>query len=415
VWQYRDYTTKNIRKPVQSKPVQALDTVPSKVLPTPRPAVKKEIKDEEWTPEKTINRLFYPMESLSKGENRRLALKWIFELWEEEGHIPSDLQIGQIPKNIDMKIREIHGNMTLLRSLNYPVIVELKQPMNDSRIYAVVKRLMDDNVVIVGENEEILPLKRFIEIWYGHAYILWKDFDDLPRIICPGTSSLAVTWLQHNLKYLNLIEGIPSGFYDRRTRKAIMQLQKRYYLAPDGIVGPQTKMILYSLLDCYNKPSLWGDGITPSDEKIGSYPYSLLLGSQNSLEMAKRSILDFRKKGLSPYLSRVDLPEKGIWYRIFTGHFRDMEEAERFRQEHALVEAIIKKTLYTNLIGTYSKQDEIEKEIISLKEFGYFPYSIKYDDGKPRLFVGAFFTRIGAERQYHRLRSNGIQNKVVTR
>ena len=415
VWQYRDYTPKDTGKPVQPKSIQKLNIVPSKVLPTPQPVVKKEVKDAESNPEKTITRLFYPMENLSKGENWRLALKWILRLWEEEDHIQSDLQRGQIPKNIDMKMREIHGNMTLLRSLNYPAIVELKEPINDSRIYAVVKRLTDDNVVIVGENEEILPLKRFIDIWYGHAYILWKDFDDLPRIICPGTSSLAVIWLQHNLKYLNLIEGVPSGFYDMRTRQAIMQLQKRYYLAPDGIVGPQTKMILYSLLNCYNKPSLWGDGATSLNEKIGSYPYSLHLESHNSLEMAKRSILDLRKKGISPYLSRVDLEDKGIWFRIFTGHFKDMEEAERFRQEHVLVGINIKKTPYTNLIGTYSKRDELEKEIISLKEFGYFPYTIKYDDGRPRLFVGAFFTREGAEKQYHHLRSKGIHNKVVTR
>ena len=414
-WFYRTTPTAKIIKPVQSKPVQILKPVPSKVLPIPEPVVKKEVKEVEPDPEKTINRLFDPMESLSKGENWRLALKWILSLWEEEGHITSDLQLGQIPINIDMNMREIHGNVTLLRSLNYPAVVELKHPMNDSRIYAVVKRLTDDIVVIVGENEEVLPLNRFIDIWYGHAYIPWKDFDDLPRIICPGTSSLAVTWLQHNLKYLNLIEGIPSGFYDMPTRKAIMQLQRRYYLTPDGIVGPQTKMILYSLLDCYKKPSLWGDETTSSDEEIGSYPYSLHLGSHNSLEMAKRSISDLRGKGISPYLSKVDLEDKGIWFRIFIGYFKNMEEAEEFRQKHGLEAANIKNTPYANLIGTYSKKDELEKEIISLKEFGYSPYTIKYDDGRQRLFVGAFLTREGAEKQHHLLNAKGFHNKVVTR
>jgi len=414
-WFYRATPTKKLGKPVQSQPVQALKAAPSVVLPTPQPAVRIDAKDDESNPEKTITRLFYPLERLSKDENWRIALKWVLELWEEEGNIRSDLPIGQIPKNMGMEIREIHGNMTLLRSLNYPAIVELKNPMNDARVYAVVKGLMDNDVVIVGENEEVLPLTKFIDIWYGHAYILWKDFDDLPRIICPGTSSLAVIWLQHNLKYLDLMEGMPSGFYDMRTRKAIMHLQKRYYLAPDGIVGPQTKMILYTLLDFYNKPCLWEDGAASSNKETESYPYSLHLVSHNSLEMAKRAISDFGEKGILPYLSRVDLDEKGIWYRIFTGYFKDKKEAERFRQEHGLVGANITKTLYTNLIGTYSNKDELEKEIISLKELGYFPYTIKYDDGRQRLFVGAFFTIEGAEKQYHHLRSKGIQNKVATR
>ena len=414
VWLYRDYPMENIENPVRPKPVQKRHTAPSKEPPKPQPVVKEEVIDEEPNPEKIMNRLFHPMESLSKGENWRQALKLILRLWNEEEHIPPGLQIEQIPRNIDMEIREIHGNMTLLKSLNYPAIVELKQPMNDSRIYAVVKRLTGEHVVIVGENEEILPLKMFMNIWFGHAYIPWKDFDDLPRIICPGTSSLAVIWLQYNLKYLNLIDGIPSGFYDMPTREAVIQLQKRYSLEPDGIVGPHTKMILYSLLDCYDKPSLWGDKATSSNEEIGSYPYSLHLGSHNNLEMAKRSILDLRGKGISPYLSRVDLGDKGIWYRIFTGHFRDVKEAERFRQEHVLA-ANIKNTPYTNLIGTYSDQDELQKEIKPLKESGYFPYTITYDDGKPRLFVGAFLTRAGAEKQYRHLESKGIRNRVVTR
>jgi cell division septation protein DedD len=173
-------------------------------------------------------------------------------------------------------------------------------------------------------------------------------------------------------------------------------------------------MVLYSLLDCYDKPSLSGDETSSSNEEIGSYPYSLHLGSHNNLAMAKRSILDLKAKGIQTYLSRVDLGDKGIWFRIFTGHFKNMDEAERFKQEHALA-ANIKNTPYANLIGTYSNQDDLKKEIMSLKESGYFPYTITYDDGRPRLFVGAFLTRAGAKKQYHHLKSRGIHNKIVTR
>jgi peptidoglycan hydrolase-like protein with peptidoglycan-binding domain len=36
----------------------------------------------------------------------------------------------------------------------------------------------------------------------------------------------------------------------------VMRLQKKNNLFADGIVGPQTKRTLYSLLDVYRKPTL---------------------------------------------------------------------------------------------------------------------------------------------------------------
>lgn len=77
--------------------------------------------------------------------------------------------------------------------------------------------------------------------------------------------------------------------------------------------------------------------------------------------------------------------------------------------------ATIKKTRYAYLVGTYTSPDELERQILSLKKLGNSPYFIKDHNGKTRLFVGAFLTRAGAERQYHELKSSGIENKVVKR
>ena len=149
-------------------------------------------------------------------------------------------------------------------------------------------------------------------------------------------------------------------------------------------------------------------------EKPPSYPYSLHLGSYRTLKSAQKAISMNRKKGLSPYWVKVVL-SKGVWYRVFTGHFKDHDQAERFRQKHGLTEATIKKTQYATLIGTYVSSREIEGKSLSLKKLGYSPYVIKDQGGKARLFVGAFLTKEGVEGQHHDLKSNGIHSQIVRR
>jgi cell division protein FtsN len=150
-------------------------------------------------------------------------------------------------------------------------------------------------------------------------------------------------------------------------------------------------------------------------EKTLSHPYSIYLGSFRTLERAKRAISLYSKRGLSPYCSKVDFHEKGIWFRVFAGHFQDRRKAEEFKERHRLKEGTVKKTAYANLIGTYKQASELDNRHLSLKRFGYFPYVIEGEDGESRLYVGAFITRKGAEQQYHDLKSRGIQSQIVQR
>jgi cell division septation protein DedD len=81
---------------------------------------------------------------------------------------------------------------------------------------------------------------------------------------------------------------------------------------------------------------------TPSPEKIDSYPYSLQLGSYATLKRADRAVSNFSAMGLSPYKVKVDLGKKGIWFRVFTGHFKTRNEAKKFKEEHGLTKSVIK-------------------------------------------------------------------------
>ena len=76
---------------------------------------------------------------------------------------------------------------------------------------------------------------------------------------------------------------------------------------------------------------------------------------------------------------------------------------------------MVKKTQFANLIGMYTSSDAIDALIARLNDLGYCPYMIKDHEDRFRLFVGAFFSRAGAMRQYRELQSDSVQSEVVKR
>ena len=156
-------------------------------------------------------------------------------------------------------------------------------------------------------------------------------------------------------------------------------------------------------------------GPQPAARGALKYPYSLHLASFRTLERANKAITLYSKKSLSPYWVKVDLQEKGVWYRVFTGHFENRQQAERFRQNHGLTDAMVRKTQFASLIGIYTSTDELEPEIAILKNLGYSPYVIEDPVGNSRLLVGAFSTKTGALKQCADLKSDSVESRVVKR
>ena len=154
---------------------------------------------------------------------------------------------------------------------------------------------------------------------------------------------------------------------------------------------------------------------TASVKKVPVYPYSLYIGSFQTLKRANKAVSIYAKKGLRPaYKAKVFL-SKGMWYRVYMGYFESWEAADKFRLENELKETTVKKTTYANLIGTYSSTTTLKNKIRSLVKLGFFPYVITDHGGKYRLLVGAFNPEERARIQHDELKSKGISNKIVKR
>jgi hypothetical protein len=146
-----------------------------------------------------------------------------------------------------------------------------------------------------------------------------------------------------------------------------------------------------------------------------SYPYSVYLGSYGSIERAEKAVSMYKKKGLSPYWVEVDLGEKGVWFRVFTGYFPNKAEARAYIDRKQIANASPKRTAYANLIGVFHSQHELNRKKVTLSKLGYSPYVIAGINGESLLYAGAFYQKGRAEKQHTRLASSGIRNRVVIR
>jgi hypothetical protein len=146
-----------------------------------------------------------------------------------------------------------------------------------------------------------------------------------------------------------------------------------------------------------------------------SYPFSVYLGSLQTMEYVKKAMSSYESQGLSIYWSKVELGAKGTWYRVFTGHFRSAQEAEAFIQQKRIKDAEVKETRYSNLIGTFGTKQGGEEKALALARMGLSAYWIQGADGQVRLYSGAFITREGAEKNHAELNSKGIKSEIVER
>jgi general secretion pathway protein A len=146
-----------------------------------------------------------------------------------------------------------------------------------------------------------------------------------------------------------------------------------------------------------------------------AYPYSIYLGAYRTRARAENALKILQEMNLSPYRVRVVLRKKGVWYRIFLGYFKDYHEAEKTIAIYNLKNAEIKNTKYATCMGTFASVKETHSKIQFLHQRGYSPYVIPGASGKSRVYVGAFYTRRGAETLSAELKSKGIISPVVLR
>jgi len=113
-----------------------------------------------------------------------------------------------------------------------------------------------------GAVEEGIQVDRnqLISHWSRVAYVAWRDFLNLPARLSVwswGDPVLTLKMFMHDLGYKNM-DITPA--YDEKTALAIKQVQRKHGIPVDGVVGPLTKIVLYSEKAALNIPRLADQG-----------------------------------------------------------------------------------------------------------------------------------------------------------
>jgi hypothetical protein len=148
---------------------------------------------------------------------------------------------------------------------------------------------------------------------------------------------------------------------------------------------------------------------------VAEYPFSILLETFADQEIAELAIPFYQKRGISAHWVKVDLEEKGVLYRLFTGAFSTVAEAQQYLDQKLLADKPIKPTIYSARIGTYQDKTQLTNAFIRTSATGAIPYILGTKKGAYHLYVGAFYTFMGAAAQCRELTDAGLSCEPVKR
>jgi hypothetical protein len=217
-------------------------------------------------PEPVINQetVAYPVRNLKeflkkidRFSSRHMALNVAMDLWNIKseikshfGGIDNDQSFFQLAAEQNgLLIRRIHGSFNTVKQLNLPAILELYVPGELSPVYLTLSKIDFTKITLRGgeRNVAIKSEQKDIEsYWSGVAYIPWKNLLSLTGTIPLDSPKDSIITLKELMQDIGFNEIEISPFYDEQTQQAVREIQKKYGLHIDGVVGSTTKIALHN-------------------------------------------------------------------------------------------------------------------------------------------------------------------------
>ena len=103
-------------------------------------------------------------------------------------------------------------------------------------------------------------------------------------------------------------------------------------------------------------------------------PYSILLSSCQQKESVQKVLSKYKDLDLESYVVKVDLGEKGSWWRIFAGHYESREGAIVDRNKFGLPDKIVLRVTSASHMDAYNSENEAENKMSLLLKNDDDPY-----------------------------------------
>jgi len=211
------------------------------------------------------------LRSMDQKVSRQAAIVFALKLWNPKIAMQPDLESVKdnqtffqlAAKRNGMLVQRVSGDLDLLQRLNLPAIFEFSPSELNTPVYLTVHNVGDDKISLFGNPEikEIVLITDDIkDRWSGIAYVPWKDFYGCTGVIPTYAPEASVKALKLLLKDIGYQDLEINPIYDDQTKQAVVEVQKKNGLPPDGVVGPFTKIVLYNEQKNIKIPHIRGAG-----------------------------------------------------------------------------------------------------------------------------------------------------------
>jgi hypothetical protein len=209
------------------------------------------------------------LQGIKSRVSRNNAMVQILELWFPEEKISlkqSGIDTAGIffreaanQYNLHMHPVATESDLSLIQNLNLPVIFTFHLIGHTWPKYLTAAAIDENTIYFIdGELNKTVAADRdeFLKHWSGEAYILWKNFNNLKGVISGRSLGEDVITLKQFLQELGYNDIPMTEQYDQETQQVIKDIQIKYGLNVDGLVGTLTKIALYNEGNNFIMPSL---------------------------------------------------------------------------------------------------------------------------------------------------------------
>ncbi|RJP94577.1 MAG: hypothetical protein C4518_03025 [Desulfobacteraceae bacterium] len=154
----------------------------------------------------------------------------------------------------------VDRDLSRIVALNLPAILKFSHPLDQRPIYGLVVRASSDSMTFIfDENgppaEASYP--EIMEIWSGSGFVFWKNFYNYKPVISFGAPEESIIALKLQLQNAGYNHIKVNGIFDKETQMTIKDIQARWGIPVDGVVGALTQIVLYNETRALEIPHLW--------------------------------------------------------------------------------------------------------------------------------------------------------------
>jgi general secretion pathway protein A len=210
------------------------------------------------TPEDVNEHFQLRLLTLSPEISRKAASAVLLERWGIRlgGGLAAISALEDMPSLAEraaLQYSELQTSLDQLQAFNLPAVLEVRHPSREAVLFLTLTGLDSDSAIVYFAPGDFFRVPKAVlrQFWNGRARLFWRDFDELETSDIPRR----LAWAGARLATLGMLpresNPTPGELLD-----AVKKLQERVHLQPDGDLGQETRMALYSLSGGYRVPRL---------------------------------------------------------------------------------------------------------------------------------------------------------------